>query len=224
MRTLIAFLFCLAVLTLHAAEPTTTLTDPLERAAREYEAGHFDQALAILDETAKDGSSPSALAHHLRGSVYVEQQKYDEAISAFKSAASADANFFPTRIHHADALLRQGKWEEARDMYTNLMHETRVLGMNERLRYGVLIANLVGKDEAAAKASLDWLAFPSETGAYYFGQAAWSFAHNDKRSAEKWLKTASEIFKPKQSAWFTRSLHDRGWIKEKPPLVAELRQ
>jgi Tfp pilus assembly protein PilF len=224
MRTLFAFLFCLAALASQAAEQTTTLTDPLERAAREFEAGHLDQAVAMLDELAKDGSTQSAPAYDLRGTIYLEQQKYDDAISAFQSATSSDANFFPPRIHHADTLLRQGKWQEARDMYTNLMRDTRILGMNERLRYGLLIANLVGKDEAAAKAALDWLGFPTETGAYYFGQAAWAFAHNDKRAAEKWLKTANEIFKPKQSAWFMRHLHQQGWVKEKPPLVAEMRQ
>jgi hypothetical protein len=224
MRTFFAFLFCFGLLTAHSAEQPANLTDPIERAAREYEAGRFDEALAILDELAKDGSTQPAQVYDLRGCIYLEQQKYDDAISAFKSAHYVDPNFFPTRIHHADALLRQGKWEEARDMYTALMRDTRVLAMNERLRYGLLIANLIGKDEAAAKAALEWLAFPTETGAYYFGQAAWAFAHNDKRAAAKWLETAEEIFKPKQSAWFLRPLHDQGWLKEKPPLVAELRQ
>jgi lipopolysaccharide biosynthesis regulator YciM len=225
MRTLLASLFCLAVLTsTHAAEPSATSSDPVERAAYQYESGRFEEAIAILDELAKDGSTQSVHAYDLRGCIYLEQQKYDEAISAFAAAHNVDPNFFPTRIHHADALLRQGKWEEARNMYTALMRDTRILAMNERLRYGLLIANLVGKDEAAAKAALDWLAFPTETGAYYYGQAAWAFAHNDKRAAAKWLKTADEIFKPRQASWFLRPLHDRGWVKDKPPLVSELRQ
>jgi pentatricopeptide repeat protein len=224
MRTLLAFLFGFAILATHAAEQPPTLGDPVERAARAYEEGDLDQALAMLDELAKDGSTQSVQAHDLRGCIYMEQQRYDEAISAFKAAHSADANFFPTRIHHADALLRQGKWEEARDMYTNLMRETRILGMNERLRFGLLIANLVGKDEAAAKRRSTGSFSNGDRALTTSGRQRGRFAHNDKRAAGKWLKDRDEIFKPKQSAWFTRSLHDRGWLKEKPPLVAELRQ
>jgi tetratricopeptide (TPR) repeat protein len=224
MRVVFVAIFCVAACALFAADAPVPSAEPIVVAAREYESGNLDQALAILDEMAKDGSTQKTQAYDLRGLIYLEQAKYDDAISAFKAAHYVDREFFPPRIHHADALLRKGDWQEARNTYTSLMTETRILSMNERLRYGAFLATLIGKAESEANALLGRLTFPTETAAYYYAQAAWAFSQNDKRGAAKWLKTADEIYKPKQAAWFARPLHDQGWIKEKPPLVAELTQ
>jgi len=202
------------------AEPLTAGVDPLAVAARDFEERRFDAALALLTEAVKQDAPARAL--DLRGCIYMEQGKWNEAMEAFKAAEQADPKLFPPRLHYADALLRQGKWQEARALYADLMKQTNILMFNERLRYGMLIASLAGKDEENATAALGRLTFPTESAAYYYGQAAWSFAHGKKSAAEKWLKTAEEIFAPKQTAWFARSLHDLGWLQEKPPLVAEL--
>jgi len=202
------------------AEPPTAGVDPLAVAARDFEERRFDPALALLAEAVKQDAPARAL--DLRGCIYMEQGKWSEAMESFKAAEQADPKFFPPRHHYADALLRQGKWQEARELYVALMKQTNILMSNERLRYGVLIANLAGKDEENAAIALGRLTFPTESAAYYYSQAAWAFAHGKKSAAEKWLSTAKEIFTPKQTAWFARPLHDLGWMKEKPPLVAEL--
>ena len=196
----------------------TAGVDHLSVAQRAFEDGKFDAALAALAQV-NDGGRPTARALDLRGCIYLEQQKFDDAINSFKAAHDADADLMPPQLHIADVFLRQGKWQEARDAYETLMRRTNILTVSERTRYGVLMTYLGAKDDEGAKRALERLTFPSETGAYYHAQAAWAFAHGNKRAAEKWLRTAAEIFDSRRSAWFLRPLHDLGWISTKPPLV-----
>ncbi|MGI8819980.1 MAG: tetratricopeptide repeat protein [Chthoniobacterales bacterium] len=195
-------------------------TDPMAIATREFEAGKFDAALAAL-EAAEKSENWKAPAQDLRGSIYLEQQKWSEAAAAFEMAHATAPSFLSPRLHGADLLLRQGKWEEARARYFEVMEETNVLIAHEQLRFGALLASIAGKDEAAASAALERLPFPTESPAYYYGQAAWSYAHGNRSAGDKWLRTAQEVFDARQTAWFARKLYDVGWIKKKPPLVVE---
>ncbi|MGH7938370.1 MAG: hypothetical protein ACREFG_07675, partial [Chthoniobacterales bacterium] len=102
-------------------------------------------------------------------------------------------------------------------VYQKLATETNVLVASERVRYGLLLADLGAHDEAAARSALDNIKFPTETPAYYFAQAAWEFAHGKERPAQKWIATANKMFDPRLVPWFARPLYDFGWLKEKPP-------
>jgi predicted negative regulator of RcsB-dependent stress response len=157
----------------------------------------------------------------LRGCILMEQKKLDEALAAFRAAHAADPALFAPRLHIGDALLRQQKWEEARVAYDLVMRETNVLISHEKLRFAVLITHLGAGDKAGGRTALDRITFPTETAAYYYAQAAWAFAHGSKRDAEKWMRTAADIFEPKATAWFARAFYELGWIKPKPPLATE---
>ena len=101
------------------------------------------------------------------------------------------------------------------------MKETKSFFSNERLRYGVLIASLGAKDDEGSRIAFEKLPFPTESAAYYYAQAAWAYAHGAKSDGDKWIRRAEEIFPAKSTAWFARPLFDSGWIKTKPPLVAD---
>ena len=217
MRLLIAILLCLTAGSLLAADQNVAGIDHLERAKRELHAGRIDAALAALDEMGKRGA-PTAQMLDLQGCIYLEQKKFEEAIKAFRAAYEIDPALFTPRLHFADTLLRQGKWEEARTAYEPLLKGTNILILSERLRYAILLCYLGAKDDAGAKAALDRVPFPTETPAYYYAQAAWAFAHADGKSGVKWMRTADEIFDAKKTAWFARPLYDLGWIKTRPPL------
>ncbi len=195
--------------------------DPFTTAVRQAEAGKSDAALATLDAAAQAGPA-TGWQLDLRGCIYLYEGKLAEAMQALEASHAADAKIFAPRLHVPDVLLRQGKWEEARTTYADLTRETNILIYFERLRYGMLIANLAGKDESASATALQRIPFPTESPAYYYGQAAWAFAHGDKRGGEKWIDTAEKVFKPRQTAWFAQKLHDLGWIKANPPFIAEV--
>ena len=221
MRLLLSLLLVGASLVPVGAQNTAGV-DPLEPARREFLQGKFDAALAALDRVTADDGAVKGKLLDLRGLVYLEQQKYDEALAAFRAARDADPAVFPQQAHFGDTLLRQGKWEEAREAYEEVMRSSNVLMVHEALRYGVLLTYLGEKDDAGAKEALDRITFPSESPAYYYAQSAWAYAHGEKSAGDKWLRSAEEMFKDrKQTSWFARPLYDLGWIKTKPPLVVQ---
>lgn len=202
-----------------AAEQNQAGIDPLDLARRAFQNAKLDEALSILDQAEKRGFQ-NARAADLRGSVLMEQGKLDEALKFFAAARDEDKTT-SGRIHEGDALCRQQKWAEARAAYDAGLRETNILLINERLRYGILMAYLGAKDDEHARVACERISFPTESGAYYFAQAAWSFAHDAKREGEAWLKRAEGLHSPKSTAWFARHLYDFGWIKSKPPLVPD---
>ena len=220
MRLLLQLLILSATI-ISAAAQNPAGVDPLEPARREYQQGNLDAAHAALDKVAEDPTWTSKL-QDLRGMIFLEQKKFDEALTAFKAAHETDRNLYLPHIHMGDTYLRQGKWAEAREVYQEVMKLSNVLMVHERLRYAVLLTYLGAKDDAGAKEALERIVFPTETPAYYYAQAAWAFAHGSKRLGEKWLRTADEIFADKDTAWFARPLHELGWLKKKPPLIPEV--
>ena len=195
--------------------------DPLEPARREFQQGNFDAALAALDRV-PDEPGMKVKVLDFRGTIFLEQKKVDEALAAFKAAHEAEPSFYLPHIHIGDAYLRQGNWAEARKVYEQVAGLSNVLMVLERLRYAILLTYLGEKNDTGAKDALDRIAFPTETPAYYYAQAAWAFSHGSKKPAEKWMKAAAEIFNEKDTAWFARPLHELGWLKRKPPLVPEV--
>ncbi|MDQ6654906.1 MAG: tetratricopeptide repeat protein [Verrucomicrobiota bacterium] len=218
---LLPLIFAFSSLTCVAGEMNGGWADPFRSAVQQAEAGKTDSALATLDSAAQTAAA-TAWQLDLRGCIYLYQGKTDEAMQTFEAAHAADAKIFAPRLHMADVLFRQGKWEEARTTYSDLTRDTNILIYFERLRYGVLVSSLAAKDESAAAVALQRIPFPTESPAYYYSQAAWSFSHGDKRGGEKWIDTADKVFKARQTAWFAQKLHDLGWIKANPPFIAEV--
>ena len=218
-RFLIAALFIISASTICAAGESGAGINSIEAAKREFQSGNFDAALATLNDGESRGDS-SAKSLVLKGRIYAEQQKYEEAEAAFDAAYKLESNSL-ARLYQADMLAAQKKWPEARELYERAMKETKILMSNERLRYGVFIASLGAKDDDGSRVAFEKLPFPTETPAYYYAQAAWAFAHGAKSDGDKWIQRAEEIFPTKAGARFARPLFDFGWIKTKPPLVAD---
>ncbi|MEP6808860.1 MAG: tetratricopeptide repeat protein [Chthoniobacterales bacterium] len=194
-------------------------TNLLEDARREVDAGRLGAALALLNQAPPAEASAPILT--LRGILYLDQGKYDEAAADFTAASAKDPISYPPRLYLGQALLQQKKWGEARALFEEMETKTNILILNERLRYAILLTYLGAKDDAGAKAALDRLVFPTESPAYYYAQAAWGFAHDNSKAALKWLKTAEGIFDDKRVAWFARPLYDFGWIKKKPAISTD---
>jgi tetratricopeptide (TPR) repeat protein len=217
-RIIAALLLILA--TVSASAQQRAGDDPVGAAKRHFHEGNLDAALAILDELDKAGS-PRAQSLDLRGCIFMEQRKLDDALAAFRAAHATDPALFAPRLHIGDALLRQQKWEEARATYDAVLQETNILMSHEKLRFGILMTYLGAADNAGAQSAYERITFPTETPAYYYAQAAWAFAQANKREARKWMRTAADIFDDRTTAWFARPFFELGWIKTKPPLAIE---
>ncbi len=118
-------------------------------------------------------------------------------------------------------LVRQKKWQEARAIYESAMKETMILISNERLRYGVLIASLGAKDDEGSRTAFEKFPFPPKAQPIIMRRPRGHLPTAAKGDGDKWIRRADEIFPAKSTAWFARPLFDFGWIKTKPPLVAD---
>lgn len=202
-----------------AAQPRAG-ADLLDAAKREFHQGNLNAAVRALDQL-EAAAQPNAQSLDMRGCIFMEQKKLDDALAAFRAAHAADAAIFAPRLHIGDALLRQQKWEEARAAHEVVMRETNILISHEKLRFGVLMTHLGAGDKAGGQPAFERVTFPTESPAYYYAQAAWAFANGSKRDGEKWMRTAADIFDAKATAWFERPFYEIGWIKTKPPLATE---
>jgi tetratricopeptide (TPR) repeat protein len=220
MRPLCAIFF-LAVLPFSPAqEPPHPASGTLEVAKREARNGKFTEALAALDEIDK-ARKPTAESLDLRGCIFLEQEKFDDATKAFNAAHAADSALFLPRLHLGDVIFHQQKFENAGAVYERLDRQTNILISAERLRYGILLARLGARDEAGSQLAFARIKFPTETPTYYYAQAAWQFAHGRNGDAKKWLNTADQIFDAASTAWFARPLYDLGWVKKKPIIALD---
>ena len=96
----------------------------IKDARAEFRVGHFDKALALLDQTGKGSANADAM--DLRGLIYLEQGRFEEARKEFRAAAENNPARFAPKLHLGDAFLREKKFMEARDVYLDLMRETNV--------------------------------------------------------------------------------------------------
>ena len=202
-----------------AAEKFSALTSELGSAKEQYLHGKFDNALATLDRSDKS-SGATVESLDLRGCIYLEQGKLDEAAKAFEAARFANFDAFAPRIHFADTLLRQKKFKDAANEYERLI-EVKSPMWPDYARFGLLLAYLGNHDEPLAKRVRATILFPTETPAYYYSQAAWCFAYGEKSDAQDWIGTAKKIFDSNKTAWFDRALYQFGWLKKKPAPVID---
>ena len=215
-------IFCACWAATAAFGQTTVGHDSLGDSIRELVAGRPDVALTLLEKALKETPPPPELqVLALRGTIALEQGKFEEAIAAFSSATEKEPFFYGPRLSLGDTLLRAKKWAEARAAYEKVMADTNILILHERMRYAILLTFLGEKNETEAKAALDRLVFPTESPSYYYAQAAWAFAHDKKKDGAKWLQRAEEIFDDKKTAWYARPLYEFGWIKTKPAISVE---
>lgn len=214
MRVIVALIF-LAIASVSVAQKEfSAFNNELGAARSAYLKEKFDHALEVLDRSDKS-SSRTAESLDLRGCIYLEQGKFEDAMKAFEAAHAIKYEAFSPRIHLADTLLHQKKFEEARIEYEKLM-DYKAPMWPDYARFGVFVTYLGEHDENLARRMLGEIVFPTETPAYYYAQAAWSFAHDKKADAQKWIGAAKKIFDPSKTGWFDRTLYQFGWLKKKP--------
>jgi hypothetical protein len=84
-----------------------------------------------------------------------------------------------------------------------------------------LLTYLAGHDEEGAKTALAAIKFPTEGPAYYYAQAAWNFAHDNKSEGQNWVDKAQKVHPVETTAWFTQHIYKMGWSKKQPTLLPQ---
>lgn len=190
----------------------------LVAAVRAFNARDFAGTIAAVD-TAEAIRPPTAMTLNMRGAALLEQKKYDEGSAFFRKALELDPKFHPARFNLCEVPFIQGRYPEARAMFSQLLVED---SHDQLVRYRVLLTWLLEKNDAEAQRVLEAIPFPGDTPAYYYGQAAWEFAHDHADEAKKWVARGNWVFKPGATANYSQPFVTLGWLTEPPPATPRL--
>lgn len=80
------------------------------------------------------------------------------------------------------------------------------------IQFKLLVSNLKLGNEDKAKAIQAKFNFLDDAPAFYFGHAAIMFHEENETEAQRWLRSAQNIYKPQQLAIYTDSLIEADWI------------
>jgi predicted Zn-dependent protease len=188
-----------------------------DRAFREFNANHYEQALKELD--AIDARQPDlAESANLRGVISMRQQKYDEAEKALQKALSVDPKFWNAKFNLAEIPFLQKNWAEARNRFQALLFGNDLQLQGEALQliqYKILLTYLLEGKENMVDSVMAKLELSPDTPAVHYANAAMAFQHKDDKTAKDWLGKAEKNFSPQLNKLFAESIYEIGWM-EKP--------
>ena len=92
---------------------------PLERATNAFNQGRLEEAERQIDAAARAGSKKPEIPN-LRGAIFTNQKRYDEADQQFNQALALDPKFYPAKLNLAEVKLLEGKYAEAAQEYEAL--------------------------------------------------------------------------------------------------------
>lgn len=210
-----------------SADPAHAATDPLKNPSPEYIAAlreavrafnerDFAAAIKAVD-AAEAINPPNPLTLNTRGAALIEQKKFDEGAAYCRKALAIDPKFYPARFNLCEVPLVQKRYPEARAMFQELFNENP---KDELAQYRILLTWLLEKNDAEARRVLDAIPFPGNTPAYYYGNAAWEFAHDNAAEGHKWVMRGNWVFKPDITSNFSQPFIEIGWLTAPPPATS----
>jgi len=181
----------------------------LETAGAAYAAHQLSNALDKLD-VADQIHANVPDTWNMRGAIYAEQHDYAKAQAAFEKAAELNPGDFWPQYNIAELLLVQKEYPQAIEALKKL---SVYQGHEELVAFKLVFANLLQGTPDAAKPVLDAMKFPCDTPAYYFAQAAWSFAHQDQKQGDYFARSGMKVFGPEKCVAFYDALAQAGWLQ-----------
>ncbi len=146
---------------------------------------------------------------NLRGAIYAEQHAFEKAEDAFEKAGKLTPGDFWPQYNLAELLLMQRKYGPAAAAFKGL---EVYAGHEELVQFKLVYSDLLMHDTDAAKAVLDAMKFPADTPAYYYANAAWAFAHNDKKQGAYWTTAGLKVFGLDRCLSFYDALAQVNWV------------
>ncbi len=213
------FLLLLSSFVAYGVNPSKSQLESIyDKAFSALNEARYDDALKALD--AIDAKQPDLTESlNLRGVVYMRQEKYDKAETAFRKALSIEPRFWNASFNLAEIPFLQKNWGEARNRFTALMasdssgmqHETSKL-----IQYKILLTFVLqGKGD-----TVDWILnkfeATKESPALYYSNAAIAFSKGNQKEASEWMEAAKKQFSEPLNKLYTESFYEVGWMK-KPP-------
>ena len=175
----------------------------------------FATALKLVDEADQaDPNQPATL--NLRGEILMQQQQFDQAEAAFKTAAKLDPKFREAQYNLAQIPFKKKDYAKARERFEALYKRTPGGDKNqaaELIKFKIYMTLLLEGKESRAHAMMEEFQFTGDTPALYYAQAAWEYKHNNSEKAADWTSSANKIYSPALNSVFADAFYDVGWIQ-----------
>ena len=175
----------------------------------------FATALKLVDEADQaDPNQPATL--NLRGEILMQQQQFDQAEAAFKTAAKLDPKFREAQYNLAQIPFKKKDYAKARERFEALYKRTPGGDKNqaaELIKFKIYMTLLLEGKESRAHAMMEEFQFTGDTPALYYAQAAWEYKHNNAEKAADWAGSANKIYSPALNSVFADAFYDVGWIQ-----------
>lgn len=181
----------------------------ITKAVEEFEAQRYEESIVLLDK-AIEMFPRDAFALNLKGAVLTKQKKWEEATRMFNLSLNEDTQFFPARFNIGEVLFLQGKKEEALTYFEGL---NEMYSRNELIEFKLVLLFLLTDRLADAERMLARMQYPGNGPAWYYANAAVSFAKNEPREGRRYLAAAEGLFDEKSRALFDESMQESGLMK-----------
>jgi tetratricopeptide (TPR) repeat protein len=188
----------------------------LRQAVRSFNARDFPATIRAID-SAEVLRPPNPITLNTRGAALIEQKKFEEGAAFCRKALAIDAKFYPARFNLCEVPLVQKRYADARTMFQKLLDENP---KDELVQFRIMLTWLLEKKDPEARRALEAIPFPGDTPAYYYGNAAWEYAHDNEVEGRKWVMRGNWVFRPEVTANFSQPFLEIGWLKTAPAPVS----
>lgn len=187
------------------APPSREAQKLIQSALADFDAKRYD---AALEKTLKlEQEMPDdIMVMNLVGAAYTKKRDFANAQKYFDRALAKEPDFFAAKFNVGEILFLQRDYQGAYDHFNKMLESDP---RNELLQFKVFLSLLELGQKDAAEQALKRIKYPSDTPAWYYGQAVWEFRNGDKKKAAEYVTGARYIFGPK-TAIFDETLDDIG--------------
>ena len=216
-------LLSIACITAFAAAPGIGAENPkdmppdyvktVQNAMRTFSTRDFKTTLALVDK-AEAMYQPTAMTVNVRAAIAIEDKKFDEGKEYCLKALQLDPKFFPALFNLAEIPFMQGKYAEARLAYEKLIDDESSADL---IKFRLYLTYLLEKNDEVAKVQLEKIPLLNDSPIYFYGYAAWEFAHGDEKKAQSYLNSAETVFPKAKLSNFLDVFYDIGWMKRPAP-------
>jgi tetratricopeptide (TPR) repeat protein len=181
----------------------------VQNAMRTFSSRDFKTTIALIDK-AEAMYQPTAMTVNVRAAIAIEEKKFDEGKQYCLKALQLDPKFFPALFNLAEIPFMQGKYAEARLAYEKLIDDDNSADL---IKFRLYLTYLLEKNDEVAKQQLEKIPLLNDTPIYFYGYAAWEFAHGDEKKAQSYLNSAETVFPKAKLSNFLDVFYDIGWMK-----------
>ena len=179
----------------------------------------LQESLAKLNEV-EGITGEFHIVANLRGAVFTKMRDFPAARTEFEKAVQLTKglpkeNFHPS-FNLAEINFVEKKYPAARTAFTELLTRPSVPDASTRriMEFKILICLIQEKNDAAAQTQAALFdQYDNDSPAFYFAQACFDFAKDNKEEAEEWLASAAKIYPKELNDVYQDSLVEAGWLQ-----------